>query len=1021
MAAVALAPPFSTAPRAVAAEEDPYASQIAKTPPLSPEEEREKFHLPPGFEIQLVAAEPDINKPLNLAFDHRNRLWVTTSVEYPFPVKEGAVGRDRVRIMEDVDGDGRADKFATFADGLSIPSGVLPMADGALVWSIPYIWRMVDRDGDDVADERVKFLGPFDYRDTHGNLNGFTWGFDGWIYMCYGFSNDSRVAGTDGHEIHLDSGNTIRARPDGSRVEHVTHGQVNPFGLVFDPLGSMYTADCHSRPVYQLLFGAWYPGRPDDGLGYGPETCDHDHGSTAIAGICYYAADHFPEEYRGSVFTGNVLTIKVNHDRIERHGASNKAVHQPDFIRCDDPWFRPVDFQLGPDGALYIADFYNRLIGHYEVPLTHPGRDRERGRIWRVIHTGPDGKNRPAPPPRADFSKATLAELIEDIGHPNLHVRTQATNQLADRIGSDATELLRELMRGGRSAAADLQQSVAADLRVGRYQRIHALWALQRAGGLDEATLTQAARDEAWEVRLHVQRVLAERAMGEPERKLALAALADAEPFVRLGAAEALRRHPHPDHVVPLLQLRRDVRDDDPKLRHVVRMAIRDQLELGECWERLRSGDQFDAFSPQVLDVILGVHTSDAGRFLLDYLAAHDVPADAQERYVAHVAQFPYGEDDAVLKLVTQRSGDDLALAARLLRSLHTGTQRRGASMDGAALEYGNTVARGLLDAKKWDEGIQLARDLRLAAFEPQLEAVALDGSKAVGVRKQATHALVEINPREQAATLGRILKDVDTPQELRNHIVELTRQLSGPEALDMMTVCLRTAPGKEAVGLASSLCQSQEGIILLLDEIEAGRASARLLLDRGIRNRVSRRQEPEIQQRVAKLTENVPSLEEEIAGLIKQRREAFAKNTPDADRGRAVFEKTCGVCHRVGDLGKQIGPELDGIGLRGADRLLEDILDPSRNVDQAYRTTVIKLVSGGMKTGLVKAEEGAVVTLADAAGELIEIPKNEIEDRWVQNLSPMPSNIASELPEDDFLGLLAFLLAQRAADTGAQ
>src|SRR5205807_7100824 len=216
--------------------------------------------------------------------------------------------------------------------------------------------------------------------------------------------------------------NTYRFKPDGSHIEYWTHGQVNPFGLAFDPLGNLFSCDCHSRPVMQLLRGGWYTSfaRPHDGLGFAPEMMKHDHGSTAIAGITYYAAEHFPPEYRDNVFIGNVVTNRINRDRLERHGSTYKAIEMPDFVKCDDPWFRPVDIRLGPDGALYVADFYNRIIGHYEVPLDHPGRDREKGRIWRIVYKGTDGTQKP----RAfrDLTKADCSLLIEELDNPNLAV-----------------------------------------------------------------------------------------------------------------------------------------------------------------------------------------------------------------------------------------------------------------------------------------------------------------------------------------------------------------------------------------------------------------------------------------------------------------------------------------------------------------------------------------------------------------------------------------------------------------------
>src|SRR3954467_7707030 len=302
---------------------------VSSFPRRSAEEERKALHVPPGFEIQLVAADPDIFKPLNLAFDDKGRLWVTDTLEYPYPAKEGTKPRDTVKILSDFGPDGKARSIRTFADGLNIPIGLLPLpsASAGLVHSIPDIFLIRDSDGDGRADSREILYGVFGHRDTHGMTNAFTWGFDGWVYACHGYANDSSVEGKDKRPIRMNSGNTYRMRPDGSHAEYFTHGQVNPFGLAFDPLGNLYSCDCHSRPLYQLLRGAWYPsfGKPHDGLGFGPEMVTHDHGSTAISGIAWHPADQFPEPYRGTVFIGNVMTHRINHDRIAWHGSTPKG------------------------------------------------------------------------------------------------------------------------------------------------------------------------------------------------------------------------------------------------------------------------------------------------------------------------------------------------------------------------------------------------------------------------------------------------------------------------------------------------------------------------------------------------------------------------------------------------------------------------------------------------------------------------------------------------------------------------
>jgi glucose/arabinose dehydrogenase len=380
------AEPASDSPGAAAPVTDAsiYGQGVRSTDWLAPEDERAGFHLPPGFEVRLFAAEPEIAKPLNMAFDSRGRMWVTNSVEYPYAAKEGEVRRDAVTILEDIDGDGRADKVTTFADELNIPIGILPYGDGCICFSIPNIWYFRDTDGDGRCDKREVVLGPFDTsRDTHGLINSFRDGGDGWIYACHGFNNQSEVAGTDGHLVRLQSGNTFRFRPDGSRIEQVTHGQVNPFGMTVDEWGYRYTADCHSKPITQLIPGACYPsfGRPHDGLGFLPPMVDHLHGSTAICGIVYVPTSSPIVPLRSQMISGNVMTSRLNRNEVYFNGATAKGRELSDFMTSNDPWFRPVDIQLGPDGNLYVADFYNKIIGHYEVRLDHPERDRTSGRI----------------------------------------------------------------------------------------------------------------------------------------------------------------------------------------------------------------------------------------------------------------------------------------------------------------------------------------------------------------------------------------------------------------------------------------------------------------------------------------------------------------------------------------------------------------------------------------------------------------------------------------------------------------
>src|SRR4051812_48634071 len=203
---IAFAALFFSAHNLGAAGKDPFADVIRSTDPLTPAEELKSFHLPPGFEAQLFAAEPDIGKPMNMAFDARGRLWITQSREYPFPAPKDRKGRDVIKILEDTDGDGRADKITTFAEGLNIPIGLYPYRNGVIAFSIPNISYHEDTDGDGSADKQQVLYGPFGFeKDTHGMTSAFRRGFDGWIYACHGFNNTTTIKGTDGAAITMTS------------------------------------------------------------------------------------------------------------------------------------------------------------------------------------------------------------------------------------------------------------------------------------------------------------------------------------------------------------------------------------------------------------------------------------------------------------------------------------------------------------------------------------------------------------------------------------------------------------------------------------------------------------------------------------------------------------------------------------------------------------------------------------------------------------------------------------------------
>ncbi|MBL8798092.1 MAG: c-type cytochrome [Planctomycetia bacterium] len=997
-----------------AQKEDPKL--VAPTEPLTPEQEQKHFKLPPGFVMELVAAEPDIHKPMNLNFDDRGRLWVTDTLEYPYPATGDRKPRDTVKIIEFADGKARAAKITTFADGLNIPIGVMPLpapspqagegrvrGTSALVFSIPNLFRFTDTQGTGRADQREVAYGTYGFKDTHGMTSSLNWGFDGWLYVTHGFANNSTVKAADGSTIQMHSGNTYRIRPDGSRVEQFTWGQVNPFGLCFDPLGNLYSADCHTKPATLLLRGGYYDsfGKPHDGLGYAPNLMTHDHGSTAICGITHYAATQFPPEYRDTLFIGNVVTNRINHDKLERHGSTYRAILQPDFLSSTDPWFRPVDIKLGPDGCLYVADFYNRIIGHYEVRLDHPGRDRERGRIWRISYRGENSPPLQSPP---DFTKLNEQELVTKLGDPNLTVRTFAANRLVLSAYDKVHAALNEVAAKGATA----------------FQRLHARWVLERRGELSEELLHAGCGDADALVRVHALRVLSERKDWTPKQWEAVhASLRDSDAFVQRAATDAVGQHPDPKNVRPLLDLRARVPATDTLLLHTARMALRNQFRAADSWAKLpESWSESDGRA--LADVSPGIHTPEAGAFLIRHLQrAKEAPTDVV-RYVRHAARYaPLADQPRLLTVVRGLDAKNLRQQANLLRAVQQGTQERGAGLSNEAVGWATDLVDQLLAAKENDLlqlGLDLTGALKLQKSQGAVVGVVQRKDAAEAPRRAAMTALVALDPKAHIGVLAGVVTDASDAIPLREHAATVLAGVNQPESRAELVKALPTAPARLQTVIAAGLAGTPQGAEQLLDAVAAGKASARLLQERAVETRLQQAKVPNIKERIAKLTVGLPPADQRFQELLQKRRSGYAAAKPDAALGAKIFEKHCAACHQIANMGAKVGPQLDGVGLRGLDRLLEDVVDPNRNVDQAFRASTLAMKNGQIVTGLVLREEGEVVIVADAMGKEVRVEKKAIEERLVSQMSPMPANLVDQIPEPDFYHLLAYLLNQRTA-----
>lgn len=1158
----------------------PAQPLVAETPPLSPAEQLARFHLPPGFEIQLVAEEPDVHKPMNMKFDVHGRLWVTHSLEYPFPAEDNAKARDAITIFSNFSDTGKAQKAHRFAEHLNIPIGVLPLGDReALAWSIPNIYRLSDTDGNGVADQKTIVYGPFGVVDTHGDQNSFTRWIDGWIYANHGYNNDShiKIGGTGEEVLHMQSGNTYRFRADCSAIEQFSWGQVNPFGLSFDPLGNLFSADCHSSAVTMILREGYYQsfGKPHDGLGFAPEITHTDHGGTGIAGVVYSTLPDFPTEYRDVLFVGNVITNRIHCDRLKWTGSTPVVENVEDFLTCDDPWFRPVEIQQGPDGALYVADFYNCIIGHYEVPLTHPKRDRERGRIWRIVYRGERNGPIAQPPAEAmpDLHTLDAKALFALLTHPNLTVRILVTNHLMDRFPKEAAALsnallTRDLLAGSESDSSNDSLSK---------QQAHAVWILQRTLGISESiarNLLDAKLPGI--VQTHAVKALGETADWQPWHfDLVRSALRSADPFVRRAAAEATSKHPAIENISPLLTLLNTTAPEDKQLIHGTRIALRDQLRSPAVADQLLTLK----FSPeqrrQLVEFAASTPSGPSAILVFDEILQGNVSNELLAKALPAAARYvDAARIDAMIGNLQERFPDDPTLQISLLRGLAEVLSQRGlpatdllrsrlitliksalasdpndewsdVSLSGnqatpspwepqqrmygdgnnpalmfsslpesgeqlggilrspffelpAKLSFwmaghnglpsepdlklnyirlvredGTEVARSYpprndvaqrfewdlssqagkhgrvevvdgatdLDGYAWlavsrfeppvirvpnrpvaeagtvlAEMYRIAGQLKLSALTSEIVEAAETTYANLTSRLAATDALVMLEPERAIAPLTAVLADTTVPTPARERAAQQLGRIDRAQARAALLTELKTAPESVAVLIAAALAGNQETATTLLKEIHEGRASAELLREPTVVDRLKACGLTDVDNQISELTASLSPADSRIGKLIAQRRTKFLADRYDVETGRAVFAKSvCSNCHRIGDVGKTIGPALDGIGNRGLDRLLEDTLDPNRNVDIAFRTEIIETEGGQILSGFGLREEGQTLVFNDAKGEQIRVPQAEVVEHTQSTLSPMPANLIEQMPERDYYALLAYLLSLKS------
>jgi putative membrane-bound dehydrogenase-like protein len=520
--------------------------QAAQPEPLPPEETVGLLKVPDGFSVKLFAGEPHVTQPISFCIDDRGRLWVAENHSYPKWTPEG---KDRILIFEDVDGDGRFDKRTVFCDKLTMVTGLEVGFGGAWVVAPPRLLFIADKDGDDMADgPPVTLLDGFGNQGGHNIVNGFTWGPDGWLYAGHGRTSISDLGppGTPPEKrVHFDGG-VWRYHPTRHVFEAWCDGTTNPWGVAFDDHGQAIITTCVDVHLYHAIQGAHFEpwrGRPNSLYAYGriDSIADHKHwvgtsyadarsarpeqlslgGGHAHCGAMVYLGDSFPDAYRGTVMMSNLHGRRLNNDLLERKGSGFVARHGADFLVSGDKMVTALLMQYGPDGSVFVSDWYDRGECHTYRP------HESTGRIYKIVYGN-------APFVKPDLARRSDDELVALQLHRNDWFVTHARRLLQERA---STKLEPKVHEGLLRILRENPDTT---------RKLRALWALHATGGTTSELLLQLLghKEEyvrAWAVQLEVED---RSASPEARAKFVQLASSDPSPVVRLYLASACRRLP---------------------------------------------------------------------------------------------------------------------------------------------------------------------------------------------------------------------------------------------------------------------------------------------------------------------------------------------------------------------------------------------------------------------------------------------------------------------------------------------
>lgn len=953
-------------------EVKPHGQDSLPGLPLSPQQAISKMKVPEGFSVELVASEPDLVNPVAMTFDEKGRIWITESLEYPR--HSAGKGRDRIKVLESSQGDGRYDRVRIFAEGLNIPSGIAVGHGGVWVANAPdLLYYPIDSEGKASGEPRVIVTG-FGRSDTHELPNSLTWGPDGWLYGLNGVFNPSHIK-HQGKEFHFTCA-LFRIHPRTHEFQLFCQGTSNPWGIAFDPEGSAFVSACVIDHLWHLTETGYYlrQGGP-----YPPfvwklgSIVKHRHQKAAYCGIHYYDSDAYPPEYRGRLYMGNIHGGCLNVDVLERDGSTYFARPNPDFLTANDAWFMPVAQKTGPDGCLYVLDWYDRYHCYQDANRDPKGIDRLNGRLYRIRY-----KNTP----RAgtfDLSRESDQELVARLSSGNGLFRDLAQRILSERSTPEVIQLLEKQV---------MDESIA------RRARMHAIWSLVSMGPLSEKIALHLLKNEdpgfrAWGIR-------------------SLGNSGTASPAL-LHRIEELAKEPNPDVLLQIAIAAPKIKGIDPipLLIQVLRQAGNDKLIPAIVWQNMQplledKGESLQQLSankqlarhpnvikliPMILERVLVSRTFQPG-LIAKWV---DLVLDANDTEMAR----------RCLQIVASRiqsdeikPGDQVILARELLPLLRPHLNQSQSQLATEA----SLVAASLNDP----EGLAIARMI-------------LQDSKQDSRGLLALEALLSVRDPGLLKIVEKSLKDKrNRSEQVRGQMVSALTQLDDPAVADLLIQSFaEMEPGiqvravevlTQRVGWARALLVSMEKKTIPPSVINVNQVRRLFATGDAELSRLLKKNWGTVRE------DRNPDREK----VVSQMKEFLKGSKGDPVKGIQVFRSVCAQCHKIHGEGQEVGPDITLNGRSTFDQLLSNVFDPSLVIGAAYQGTNILTTEGKVITGLLVEETRDRVVLKLQGGNIETILRQQIEEITLTKLSLMPEGLEKQIKPNELADLFAFLVLDK-------